>query len=64
MIETFQRIDDHTMSVVREFAQQYGYLHEVALTGEPHAPNKFEGFVAPSEFSELGNLKQPLIQRQ
>ena len=32
--------------------------------GEPHAPNKFEGFVTPSEFSELGDLKQPLIQRQ
>jgi hypothetical protein len=31
MIETFQRIDDQTMSLVREFAQQYGCSNEVAL---------------------------------
>jgi hypothetical protein len=31
MIETYQRIDDRTMSIVREFAQQYGCSHEVAL---------------------------------
>jgi Zn-dependent peptidase ImmA (M78 family) len=31
MIETYQRIDDRTMSSVREFAQQYGCSHEVAL---------------------------------
>jgi hypothetical protein len=31
MIETFKRIDDHTMSVVREFAQQHGCSDEVAL---------------------------------
>jgi hypothetical protein len=31
MIETFQRIDDHTMSMVRAFAQQYGCSNEVAL---------------------------------
>ncbi|MBQ0822689.1 hypothetical protein KBI52_21110 [Microvirga sp. HBU67558] len=31
MTDTFQRIDDQTMSVVREFAQQYGCSNEVAL---------------------------------
>jgi hypothetical protein len=31
MIETFQRIDDQTMSLVREFADQYGCSNEVAL---------------------------------
>jgi hypothetical protein len=31
MIESFQRIDDQTMSLVREFAQQYGCSNEVAL---------------------------------
>jgi hypothetical protein len=31
MIETFQRIDDHTMSLVREFGRQYGCSDEVAL---------------------------------
>lgn len=31
MIETFQRIDDHTMSHVREFGRQYGCSDEVAL---------------------------------
>ena len=31
MIESFQRIDDQTMSLVREFGQQYGCSDEVAL---------------------------------
>ena len=31
MIESFTRIDDQTMSLVRQFAQQYGCSHEVAL---------------------------------
>jgi hypothetical protein len=31
MIETFQRIDEQTMFLVREFAQQYGCSNEVAL---------------------------------
>lgn len=31
MIETFQRIDEQTMSLVREFAQQYGCSTEGAL---------------------------------
>jgi hypothetical protein len=31
MIETFERIDDRTMSIVGEFARQYGCSHEVAL---------------------------------
>jgi hypothetical protein len=31
MIETFQRIDDQTMSLVREFGRQYGCSDEVAL---------------------------------
>ncbi|MGF9764311.1 hypothetical protein AAII07_55345 [Microvirga sp. 0TCS3.31] len=31
MIETYQRINEHTMSFVRAFAQQYGCSDEVAL---------------------------------
>ncbi|QRM35765.1 hypothetical protein [Microvirga sp. VF16] len=31
MIETFQRIDEQTMSLVRGFARQYGCSNEVAL---------------------------------
>jgi hypothetical protein len=31
MIETYQRIDGQTMSLVREFAQQYKCSDEVAL---------------------------------
>jgi hypothetical protein len=31
MIEGFRRIDDQTMALVREFAQQYGCSNEVAL---------------------------------
>jgi len=31
MIETYQRIDEQTMSFVREFAEQYGCSDEVAL---------------------------------
>jgi hypothetical protein len=31
MIETFQRIDEQTMSLVREFGRQYGCSDEVAL---------------------------------
>ncbi|WP_201839088.1 hypothetical protein [Microvirga zambiensis] len=31
MIETFKRIDDQTMGLVREFARQYGCSDEVAL---------------------------------
>ncbi len=31
MIGTYQPIDVHTMSLVREFAQQYGCSDEVAL---------------------------------
>ncbi|ANY82711.1 hypothetical protein BB934_31120 (plasmid) [Microvirga ossetica] len=31
MIESFTRIDDQTMSLVRQFAQQYGCSSEVAL---------------------------------
>ena len=31
MIESFTRIDDQTMSLVRQFAQQYGCSNEVAL---------------------------------
>jgi hypothetical protein len=31
MIDTYQRIDDQTMSLVREFAQNYGCSDEVAL---------------------------------
>ncbi|QRM35784.1 hypothetical protein [Microvirga sp. VF16] len=31
MIETFQRIDEQTMSLVSEFAQHYGCSNEVAL---------------------------------
>jgi hypothetical protein len=31
MIETFQRIDEQTMSLVQEFGRQYGCSDEVAL---------------------------------
>jgi hypothetical protein len=31
MIETYQRIDDQMMALVRDFAQQYRCSHEVAL---------------------------------
>jgi hypothetical protein len=31
MIESYQRIDDETMSLVREFARNYGCTDEVAL---------------------------------
>jgi hypothetical protein len=31
MIETFKRIDDETMAMVREFGRQYGCSDEVAL---------------------------------
>jgi hypothetical protein len=31
MIETYQRIDENTMSIVRDFAERYGCSDEIAL---------------------------------
>ena len=67
MIETYQRIDKQTMSLVREFAQQYGCSDQVALKfllkigRHPQQPNEDDEAYA----ARLEQLPDPeVIARQ